>query len=191
MRVIAGTARSVPLKAPRGDETRPTADKIKETLFNILQADVPDCVFVDLFSGSGGVGIEALSRGAHKALFCDRSKEAVDCINANLEKCRLADKAVVYRTEAEAALARVRSFIEDDRDTIFFLDPPYDRGLEYPVIERLVSEGLLRGCDILVAEKSNDRDTMEEFTQLCERLSLDIYKVKTYKNQQHVFIRKA
>ncbi len=67
MRVIAGTARSLPLKTPPGSETRPTTDRIKETLFNILQADIPGCVFADLFSGSGGIGIEALSRGAAKA----------------------------------------------------------------------------------------------------------------------------
>ena len=71
MRVIAGVVRSLPLKTPAGMDTRPTTDRIKETLFNILQADIPDCVFVDLFSGSGGIGIEALSRGARKAYFVD------------------------------------------------------------------------------------------------------------------------
>ena len=76
MRVIAGSARSLPLKAPEGLETRPTADRIKETLFNMLQTDVPGCVFVDLFSGTGGIGIEALSRGARKAYFVENAARA-------------------------------------------------------------------------------------------------------------------
>ena len=84
MRVIAGTARSLPLKTPPGSETRPTTDRIKETLFNILQADIPGCVFADLFSGSGGIGIEALSRGAAKAYFVDYSPAAISCIQQNL-----------------------------------------------------------------------------------------------------------
>lgn len=191
MRVIAGTARSIPLVAPEGKDTRPTTDKIKETLFNILQQDIPGSVIVDLFSGSGALGIEALSRGAEKAMFVDRSREAVDCITKNVEKCRMADRAVILRTEALAALTKVRSFISDDTDTVYFLDPPYDQGLEYPVLERLCEEGLFRSCDILVLEKSLNEDSMKELTELLSDLSLEIYKEKRYKNQQHLFIRKA
>ena len=85
MRVIAGTARSIPLKTPKGDKTRPTIDKHKETLFNCLSDRLYDCVFVDLFSGSGGIGIEALSRGAKKAYFVENDKEALACIKDNLK----------------------------------------------------------------------------------------------------------
>ena len=91
MRVIAGTARSLPLKTPEGMDTRPTTDRIKETLFNMLQTDIPDCVFVDIFSGSGGIGIEALSRGARKAYFIENAPKAIACIEQNLAlvKCHL------------------------------------------------------------------------------------------------------
>ena len=85
MRVIAGIARSIPLYAPKGEGTRPTTDRIKETLFNTMQGFVPDSVFIDLFAGSGAVGIEALSRGAKHAYFVDNSREALDCIRKNLE----------------------------------------------------------------------------------------------------------
>ena len=84
MRVIAGSARSLPLKAPAGLDTRPTTDRIKETLFNMLQQFVPGAVFVDLFAGSGAIGIEALSRGAAKAYFADNSPKAIQCISENL-----------------------------------------------------------------------------------------------------------
>ena len=77
MRVIAGTARSVPLQAPEGQETRPTTDRIKETLFNILQMQIPGCRFLDLYAGSGQMGIEALSRGAHHAVLIDRDRKSV------------------------------------------------------------------------------------------------------------------
>ncbi|MCD8332676.1 MAG: RsmD family RNA methyltransferase, partial [Clostridiales bacterium] len=84
MRIIAGTARSVPLKTVRGTDTRPTTDRIKETLFNIIQTEVPGSVFLDLFAGSGGVGLEAVSRGAKQAVFIDNSRDAVSCIQDNI-----------------------------------------------------------------------------------------------------------
>ena len=84
MRVIAGTARSMPLKAAEGNNTRPTTDRIKETLFNILQADIPGCRFLDLYSGSGAIGIEALSRGARQAVFVENSRPAIAVIKDNL-----------------------------------------------------------------------------------------------------------
>ena len=104
MRVIAGTARSIPLKTPKGDKTRPTIDKHKETLFNCLSDRLYDCIFVDLFSGSGGIGIEALSRGAKKAYFVENDKEALGCIRENLKKTRLEENAVVIPSDAKTAL---------------------------------------------------------------------------------------
>ena len=84
MRIIAGTARSMPLNTIDGKDTRPTTDRIKETLFNILQMDVPGSVFLDLFAGSGGIGLEAVSRGAKKAVFVENSKKAAACIQENI-----------------------------------------------------------------------------------------------------------
>ena len=104
MRVIAGTARSIPLKAPAGMDTRPTTDKIKETLFNILQFDVQGALFVDLFAGSGAIGIEALSRGAEKALFIDSARAAADVIRENVRKCRFEDRAKILRADASLAV---------------------------------------------------------------------------------------
>lgn len=191
MRVIAGKAGSVPLVTPSGKETRPTTDKIKETLFNIIQQDIPGCVFIDCFAGSGAIGIEALSRGAEKAVFIDHGKEAFECITKNLEKTRLADNAVVIRSEMLSAVPKIKANISDDTDTVYFLDPPYDQGLEYPLMRVLAQEGLIRGCDIVIIEKSLNGETMEELSMLCSELSLTIYREKCYKNQRHIFIRKA
>lgn len=191
MRVIAGKARSIPLISPAGNDTRPTTDKIKETLFNILQQDIPGCVFVDCFAGSGAIGIEALSRGAEKAVFVDHGREAFDCITKNLEKTKLKEKAVVFRSEMLSAVSGIKANISDDTDTVFFLDPPYDEGLEYPLIKILAKEGMIRSCDLLIIEKSLNDGTMEELTALCDALGLLIFREKRYKNQRHLFIRKA
>ena len=95
MRVIAGKCRSLPLKTVPGRQTRPTTDRIKETLFNMLSNDIPRCRFLDVFSGSGAIGIEALSRGAAMAVFVENSRKAVECINKNLAFTKLADRAQV------------------------------------------------------------------------------------------------
>ena len=94
LRVIAGTARSLPLKTIEGKDTRPTTDRIKETLFNMIQLKVPDAVFLDLFSGSGAIGIEALSRGAGEACFVENNKAAVACIRENLKFTKLEENAM-------------------------------------------------------------------------------------------------
>ena len=121
MRVIAGTARSMPLKCIEGLDTRPTTDRIKETLFNMLQPEIPGCRFLDLFGGSGAIGIEALSRGADVAAFAENNKKAYECILANLAFTRLADRSRVFFMDALGAL---RVMAEDGPVDLIFLAPP-------------------------------------------------------------------
>ena len=106
MRVIAGKCRSLPLKTLEGLETRPTTDRTKETLFNVLQPWIPGCRFLDLFSGSGGIGIEALSRGAVKAVFVEQSRKAVTVIRENLQFTKLLPEAVIMQ-DSEIGRAHV------------------------------------------------------------------------------------
>ena len=107
MRVIAGTARSMPLKTVKGMDVRPTTDKTKETLFNVLQTDVPDSRFLDLFSGSGAIGIEALSRGASHAVLVEQDSKAADCILENLQFTKLIDRAELQKCDVLTALHRM------------------------------------------------------------------------------------
>ena len=116
MRVIAGTARRLLLKTPTGLDTRPTTDKIKETLFNMLMPYLSGALFVDLFSGSGGIGIEALSRGARKAYFVENNQKAIACITDNIEHTHFTDKSVVLKQDVFSAL---RGSIKDTADIIF------------------------------------------------------------------------
>ena len=104
MRVIAGKGRRLPLKTLPGSDTRPTTDRIKETLFSILQPEIPDCSFLDLFSGSGAIGIEALSRGAASAVFVEKNPKACSCIRENLTFTKLAENGKLLAMDALQAL---------------------------------------------------------------------------------------
>lgn len=181
MRVISGTARSINLITPKGLDTRPTVDKYKETLFNCIQNDVGNCIFVDLFAGSGAIGIEALSRGASKCYFVEKGNEAIRCIKENLKKTHLEDKAIVCQKDV---LYFIKAQLNEIPD-IIFLDPPFKGHLEDKVLPLLVEENKISEDTLIIVECDFDAD----FDYL-DGLGLEIYKVKNYKTNQHVFIRR-
>ena len=125
MRVITGIARGKKLKTLEGQDVRPTTDKIKESVFNIIQFDVEGRIFLDLFAGCGQMGIEALSRGAKSAVFVDNRRESINVIKANLSNTGLNDKAKVYNTDSLAFIAREQA----EKFDLAFLDPPYGTGI--------------------------------------------------------------
>ena len=179
MRVIAGTARSVPLITPEGLDTRPTTDKIKETLFNMINFDLPGCVFIDLYSGSGAIGIEALSRGAKHAYFAEKNRKAVECIKANVIKCRFQDNATIIARDVSDALYEIH-----DKADIIFMDPPYNDGNEANIMKQLLTSKLTDEDTIFIIEAQKERD----FSDICE-LGYDLYKEKTYKSNKHSFFK--
>lgn len=182
MRVIAGTARSLPLKCPTGQGTRPTTDRIKETLFNMLQPYTAGSVFVDMFSGSGGIGIEALSRGAEKAYFIENSSEALGCIQDNLQFTKFSSKAVVLKQDAVSALNNI---FEKEVD-IIFMDPPYEEGLEKQVLSALAGYRYVTSDTLIIAEA----DLKTDFSYV-EGLGFTIIKEKKYKTNKHIFLQKT
>ncbi len=182
MRVIAGTARSMPLKTVKGLDIRPTTDKTKETLFNVLQADVPGSRFLDLFSGSGAIAIEALSRGADHAVLVEQNAKAAACIKENLIFTKTVDRAEIRKCDVLTALHQMEGQKPFD---IIFMDPPYDQGLEWQVLAYLKDSTLADAYTILVVEASLQAD----FSEL-ESLGFQVYKRKQYKTSQHVWIQK-
>ena len=182
MRVIAGTAKSLRLKAPAGMDTRPTTDRIKETLFNMLQPYIPDAVFVDLYSGSGGIGIEALSRGARHAYFVENNKNALACITENLQFTKFIDRATVLKQDVLSAL---QSIHEKEAD-IIFMDPPYDREHEKEVLRILKDVPYVSERTLIVIETSLECD----FSYLDE-FGFELTKEKRYKTNKHIFCRKV
>ena len=150
MRVIAGSAGSVPLIAPKGVKVRPTADRLKENLFNLLGPRIPGARFLDLYSGSGAIGIEALSRGAREAVFVENSRAALEAIRVNLRKCGLDTKARVLGMDIGKAIRRLTE--EAGPFDIIFLDPPYGMGLTRQTLTWLEESSLLAAEGMIVAE---------------------------------------
>ena len=187
MRVIAGSARRLILKTIPGDATRPTTDRIKETLFNILQNDIPGSRFLDLFAGNGGIGIEALSRGAQEAVFVDKSKEAASCIRDNLLHTRLMEDARVMNMDVIQALRVLETdtFREQKPFHIIFMDPPYGQGLEKAVLENLALNSLCTEDTLIIVEA----DLHTDFSYLPE-MGFSAVRIKEYKTNKHVFIHK-
>lgn len=182
MRVIAGSAKRLQLKTLDGLETRPTTDRIKETLFNIISPYLYGCEFLDLFSGSGGIGIEALSRGARETVFVERNPKAVACIKDNLKFTKLEQKAVVIASDALFALRKLNG---EKRFDYIFMDPPYNQLLEKQVLEYLAESDLLKPGAVIIIEASKETD----FSYL-EAWGYSLLRRKEYKTNVHVFIER-
>ncbi|THE14362.1 16S rRNA (guanine(966)-N(2))-methyltransferase RsmD [Bacillus timonensis] len=154
MRVVSGSKKGIHLKAVPGMSTRPTTDKVKEAIFNIIGPYFDGGIGLDLFGGSGGLGIEALSRGIERVIFVDRDQKAIQTIKGNLETCRLDDHAEVYRNEAFRALkAIVKRDIQFD---LIFLDPPYKQQKLTELIEEISKHQLLTKQGYIVAEHGSE-----------------------------------
>ncbi len=184
MRIIAGIARSVPLITPEGFETRPTSDKVKETLFNMLQGYIEGTTFLDLFAGSGQIGCEALSRGAKEAVFVDQGSDPINCIKHNVDKIKMSDKAKIMKMEALSALRTCEA--EKLKIDVIFMDPPYGKLLEKGVLEYLSKSHLIDEDSLIIVEA----DKWTDFDYL-DSLGFTVVKEKRYKNNKHEFIRKT
>ena len=178
MRVIAGKARRLNLKTIPGNETRPTTDRIKETLFNILQPEIPGCRFLDLFSGSGAIGIEALSRGADYAVFVEKNPKACACIRENLSFTKLSEGGKLLNMDVLQAL---RSLEGGEPFDCIFMDAPY----EQPVLEYLADSTLANENTLIIIEE----DLYTDFSYV-EELGYHLIRSKEYKTNKHVFLKK-
>ena len=185
MRVIAGKARHLQLKTPNGDDVRPTTDRIKETLFNILQCDIPGCRFLDLFAGSGGIGIEALSRGARECVFVDNAREPLRVIKENLAFTGLLRGARIIPGDALSAIGALEREHHAPFD-IIFMDPPYASGLDEQALKRLSASSLVNDDTLIIVEQTKDRDF-----SFADRSGFEIEREKIYKTNKHVFLRRA
>ena len=184
MRVIAGSAKRLLLKTIDGMDTRPTTDRIKETLFNMIQPGMSDCYFLDLFSGSGGIGIEALSRGAKLGVFIENNPKALACIRENLAFTRLEDRAMVMGCDVLTGLKRL-----ENKEIVFdyiFMDPPYHKEHERYVMEYLSASKLISKETTIIIEASleTELDYLESFGFVVE-------KEKRYKTNKHLFVYKG
>ncbi len=182
MRIIAGTARSLPLRCPEGLETRPTSDQIKETLFNMLQGDVAGCYFLDLFAGSGQMGLEALSRGGEYAVFVENNRKAAKCIEDNINFTKFDKNARLIVSDVISALYTLEGKYKFD---VIFMDPPYNKELEKEVLKYLSTSSLLKPDTKIIVEAST-----ETAFDYVEEMGFELTKYKKYKTNAHVFLRR-
>lgn len=150
VRIIAGSKRGCPIAAPKGRDTRPTLDRVRESLFGILQFEVPGRRVLDLFAGSGSLGLEALSRGAAFAYFCDKDREAVEALRENVGRLGFAGCSKIYPCPFEGTVAALKA--AGERVDLVFLDPPYGANLYGKALSALLAGGVLAPGCILVAE---------------------------------------
>ena len=157
MRIISGKAKGTKLYTLDGLETRPTLDRVKESLFNIIQGRIEDALILDLFSGSGAIGLEFLSRGARKAYLCDKSKDAVDIIRKNVQKTHMEENAEILNMDYKKALDKVKS----EKFDIVYLDPPYKTDFIKESIEIILENNCLNKDGIIILE-TDEKDRVKK-----------------------------
>ncbi len=181
MRVIAGSAKGRKLLTPEGMNTRPTTDRLKEALFGMIQFEVPQAEFLDLFAGSGGIGIEALSRGAKSLDSAEQDSKAISCIMSNLKNLKMEKKAKVWPFSVERVLQKL--YQENRTFDIIFMDPPYQKGWEDKICTMISEYKLLKPEGILIVESSSETEIAA--------VGLQLVKEKTYKTTKFSFFRLA
>ncbi len=178
MRVITGEARGRRLVTLEGDDVRPTTDKVKEGMFNIIQFDIPEANVLDLFAGSGQLGIEALSRGAKHCCFVDASERPLDVVRENLKTCGFEKRASTFSGDSISYISLSREMFD-----IVFLDPPYRKGLidkALPVLANKVSDGGVIVCETSIEETLPE--TAGDF-QIAKEYKYGKIKLTTYRKK--------
>jgi len=182
LRIIGGSRGGLRLKGPKGNQTRPTEDRIKESLFNILFDIGAGDLVLDLFAGSGSVGLEFISRGASKVYFVDRSKNSIDCINSNIEHTKSVDESVVIRKDYIKAL----NFFYKKEITFdyIFMDPPYEKGLIVKALEIISHRDLLKQEGVIIVEHESELELDKEIFdfELVDRRNYGAKTLSFYKN---------
>lgn len=190
MRVISGKARGTKLNSIDSNTTRPTLDRVKESLFNILHDYLKGANVLDLFAGSGALGIEALSREANSVVFCDNNKQAIEMIKANLEKTRLLEKAQIINSDYKKCIEELS--ISNKKFNLIFIDPPYKDDIAVISLKMIVENSLLDNDGIIVIETDElNRDLIE----LNEAMKNSLHEIKIFDKRKYgranlIFLRK-
>lgn len=174
MRVISGIAKGTKLNSIENLSTRPTLDRVKESLFNILQNKIEDTVVLDLFSGSGAIAIEFLSRGAKQAYLCENNQTAVKIIYANLEKTKLKEKSIVIAKDYKKALESIKQ--KQLQFDFIYLDPPYQTNYAIEATKKILSLDLLKEKGTFIIETDDEKRELLEL----EKLNVKIDDIRKY-----------
>ena len=181
MRIISGRARGTKLYTLEGDSTRPTLDRVKESIFNIIQSDIKDSIFLDLFAGSGAIGLEAASRGAKKAILCDKSKEAMQIIKKNILKTHLENVVEIYLLDFRALL---NDKLNEKLD-IVYIDPPYKSDFAIQAVNIILENNLITKDSLILIET----DRKEEVEEKLKKVDLRIVDERKYGRAEIFFLK--
>ena len=181
MRIISGTARGTKLYTLEGQATRPTLDRVKESLFNIIQNEIIDSNFLDVFSGSGAIGLEAASRGAKKVILCDKSKDAINIISRNIEKTHLKEKVELYNLDYELLL---KTKIKEQPD-IIYIDPPYKSDFAINAVNIILENGLVSEHSTIIIETDEEEKILREL----EKIEIKITDKRKYGRAILIFLK--
>ena len=181
MRIIGGKAKGTKLYTLQGKNTRPTLDRVREALFNILQLEIKGSIFLDLFSGSGACGIEAISRGAKKAILCDNSKQAIEIIRKNVEKTHTNENIEIHQATFEELLKKKIK----EKPTITFIDPPYNTDFAYEAIKIMEDEKIIDEKSIIIIETDQEKRISKQI----EKLMVEITDIRKYGRANLIFLR--
>ena len=181
MRIISGTARGTKLFTLEGETTRPTLDRVKESMFNIIQNEVQNSIFIDLFSGSGAIGLEAASRGAKRVILCDKSKRAINIINKNIEKTHLKEKVELYNLDYELLL---KTKIKEQAD-IIYIDPPYKSDFALKAVNIILEKRLVNENSTIIIETDEEEKILREL----EKIEIKITDKRKYGRAILIFLK--
>ena len=184
MRVISGSARGTKLNSIESLSTRPTLDRVKESVFNIIQNKIQDSVILDLFAGSGAIAIEFLSRGAQKAYLCEKNPMAVKMIYNNIEKTRTNSNALVIAKDYKKALELFRQ--QELKFDFVYIDPPYQADIAVDSVERIISLGLLKEEGNIIIETDDEKRELLEL----EKLNVKVLDTRKYGRVSLIFLAK-
>ena len=181
MRVISGKARGLKLNTPKSEDVRPTTDRVKESLFNIINPYIMDGDILDLFAGTGSLGIECLSRGANKCVFVDLNRSSIDIVKSNIKKARVEENSEVMNVDFKSAIERVKN--NSYKFDVIFMDPPYYKDMFINALEKIDNADLLDEDGIIVIE----HDSKDDFPENIGRLEKS--KSKKYGNTTLTFYK--
>lgn len=184
MRVISGKARGTKLSSIDDIATRPTLDRVKESLFNIIQNNIQDSDILDLFAGSGAIGIECISRGAKQAYLCEKSHISSKMIYQNLEKTKFLNQAIVIEKDYKQCLQMLKK--EKKSFDIIYIDPPYRENIAVDATERIMSLELLKEEGIIIIETDDEQRELKEL----EKVSLRVYDLRKYGRVSLIFLNR-
>ena len=181
MRIISGKARGTKLYTLDGTATRPTLDRVKESLFNIIQNDIEDSTVLDLFSGSGAIGLEILSRGAKRAVLCDSSKDAIKIIKQNVQKTHFEEKVEVYNMEFTKLVER----LQNQKFDIIYIDPPYATDFIKISLEKIIEYELVNENTKIIVETDDETRILNQI----EKMDVEITDKRKYGRATIIFLK--